>query len=142
MSKDSRATNIEKERRVRTVLSWILNDALTHEIIEQCSLMFDVKARMANYYIKEARKRIREIEDKDIEEEIDIAVAQRKKLIRALDKKFKSTPEGLKAQLSVYDSISKLKGHWVQKVDVTSKGQAIEEKKAVIMLPDGTKIEI
>ncbi len=142
MPADKRVSKIEKDRRVRMVLSWILADALTHEIIEQCKLEFDVADRMAHYYIKEARKKIYEIQEKDIEREIDLAVAQRKKLLRQLDKKYKGTPEGMRAQLNVYDSISKLKGHWVNKVDVTTKGKQIEVKNTVICLPDGTEITI
>ncbi len=142
MPAENRVSKIEKDRRIRAVLSWILGDALTHEIIDQCKLEFNVEERMARYYIKEARKRVYAIEEKNIEQEIELAVAQRQKLLRQLDKKYKGTPEGLRAQLNVHDSISKLKGHWVNKVDVTTKGKQIEVKSTVICLPDGTEITI
>lgn len=137
-----KSTKIEKERRIKTVLSWILADALEHEIVEQCNLDFAVQERMARYYIKEARIRLREIESETIEDAIDMAVASRKKLIRSIGKQYKDTPQGVRTILKIHDSISKLKGHFVKHVDVTSGGKQIEVKTTTIKLPDGTEIQI
>lgn len=142
MPKPQKSTKIEKERRIKIVLAWILADALEHEIIDQCKLDFDVRERMARYYIKEARKMVWDIESDNLEEQIDFAVAKRKKLIRSLGKSYKDTPQGVRTILKIEDSISKLKGHFIKKVDVTSMGEAIAAKVTKITLPDGTQIEI
>lgn len=142
MPKPQKSSKIEKERRIKFVLAWILDDALEHEIIDQCKVDFNVQERMARYYIKEARIRLREIESDDLAQGIDMAVAKRKKLIRALGKQFKDTPQGVRTILKIEDSISKLKGHFVKHVDVTSMGEAIAAKVTKITLPDGTQIEI
>lgn len=147
MPKSQKSSKIEKERRIKIVLAWILADALEHEIIEQCSLDFNVKERMARYYIKEARKLLWEVEKEDIEQQIDIAVSQRKKLIRSMSKQFRDTPTGIRAILKIQDSISKLKGHFVKRVeftgDVTSGGKPLVKSKSVpIQLPNGAVIDL
>lgn len=125
MPKPQKSSKIEKERRIKFVLAWILADALEHEIIDQCKVDFNVQERMARYYIKEARKRVWEIESDDLDQQIEMAVAKRKKLIRSLGKQHKDTPQGVRTILKIEDSISKLKGHFVKRVDITTKGKPI-----------------
>lgn len=124
--KRAKATKIEKDKRVRAVMEWLLEGHITVDIITSCISQWGIDERMAYKYLKEARKEFLSINASEIEELTAFHVEARMKLFKNLLDKNK--PGGASVGLMILQDIAKLKSLYpqgVQKIDLTSKGNAI-----------------
>lgn len=97
--------NIEKEKRIRIVMEWILEDWSSVDIINNIIAKWGVSERQAQRYIKEGRTRWVAEERQVIDHKRRLKVQSLKKLKRSLDPKFKGTPQGIHAIMAVEKQI-------------------------------------
>lgn len=107
MSKISKATNDEKERRIFTVQGWIV-DGVQDYMIKRQIMGWGLSGRQADRYIKLAYERWKPIEEISIEERRAAKIADLKQLRRSLQEKFKGTPEGIRAIMNIEKQIIRL----------------------------------
>lgn len=72
----------KNEKRVNDVYSLICQGARHSEIVEYCEKKYNVKKRRAEYYITEARKKIKEITKQNLDDLRAEAVAKYNELYR------------------------------------------------------------
>jgi hypothetical protein len=121
---------LRNERRVRQVVEWILSGHTTADIIRQCTTSWELKERAAYKYLKKAKDFISKFPDDDTKEKKSLHIERRLKLFRELEKK--TTAQGARTALRILDSIAKIDGSLVEKVDVTTGGEQIG---TVLILP-------
>jgi hypothetical protein len=118
------------DTRVRSVAEWMLMGYSTKDIIAQGTSKWQIDERQVYKYIKSAYKLFSDARKADIESRIDFHVAARMKLFNEIaDKK---TAKGSDSALRILDSIARLEGCVVEKVDVTSKGKQIKGSTTVV----------
>jgi len=131
---------IEYEKRVRIVQEWILEDWPSCDIITQIIGQWHLEERQAKRYISEARKRWLVDESMLIEQKRKLKVESLKKIKRSLNAKYKGTPAGIRALVSVEKEIISLEGlRKPVKVELTGRdGMPIqtENTSVVLYLPD------
>lgn len=120
----AKADQLTLNMRIRTVAEWILEGYATKDIIQSCESKWGVDERMAYKYRKAAFKIFQETTKGKLDERLAFHVAARMKIFNAL--KDKNTPKGSDSALRILDSIARLEGVMVDKVDVTSKGKQIK----------------
>lgn len=123
---------LRNERRVRQIIEWILSGHTTEDIIKQSSVSWSISSRQAYNYLKKAKDKISKIPDEDLKEKQALHIERRLKLFRELEKK--STAQGARTALRILDSIAKIDGSLVEKVDVTTGGEQITG--TVVVLPE------
>jgi hypothetical protein len=99
---------IEKEKRIRTVMEWILDDHATHVILRQISKTYGVSDRQAKRYLRIARERWTEEEQLKIDKKKRIKIQQLIKLKRSLKTDYLGTPMGMRAVLAIEKQIIQL----------------------------------
>lgn len=109
--------------RIRTVMEWIMQGYTTADIIRQIVQKWGVSERMAYKYLDKAYKRFVKDEDAKLEAKTAMHVAQRMKIFR--DLKFKDQPAGARTALRILDSVAKLQGIVIVKVDHTTAGNPL-----------------
>ena len=67
MSKEQRCTQIEKEKRIFTIQSWMLEGVQDRLIIKQATTLWDISVRQAERYVKEAYENWKKIEGVNID---------------------------------------------------------------------------
>lgn len=102
--------DIEYEKRIRIVQEWIIEDWPTADIITQIRNNWTVQDRQAKRYIKEAKERWVSDQEDIIEAKRTLKIEGMKKLKRSLQERYKGTPQGIFAVLSVEKEIIKLEG--------------------------------
>jgi hypothetical protein len=117
-------------QRARTVADWMTDGYFTRDIVEQGLVKWGVSERQVHDYIKEAFKIYREQTSKEIKDRIAFHVAARRKLYNRL--KGKENADGARTALTILDSIAKIEGVFVEKIDVTSKGKELKTQTTVI----------
>ncbi len=128
----NRIGHIEVEARARTVVGWLLNGDSVSMIIQKCEAEYNIKRRTAYKYLKDARTSIAEMPDETLTEKKAVHIERRLKLYRELENK--ATAQGARTALRILDSIAKIDGSLVEKVDVTTGGEKIEG--TVVVLPE------
>lgn len=144
-----RVDKTEYEKRVRLVMEWILDDFTSTDIVKQICLRWaPICERQAKRYIAEARKRWFAEQDLMIEQKRRLKVESLKKLKRSLKDSFKGTPEGIRAILSIENSIIDLEGLAVPKLTKTATvgedGKIITPPppNITLVLPPGIDIDL
>lgn len=127
----NRSGQVELSKRIRIVAEWILSDCLTSDIITQGQQKWNVSERQMKRYIKEAHESFVQItEEKGLKARMNWHIHRRLKAIRDMDAALKKTPAGVSVINNTLDSIAKIEGVFVEKVDHTSKGK--EVKKIIV----------
>lgn len=102
--------SVEREKRIRIVQEWIIDDWPYTDIVTQIIQKFGIQERQAKRYIAEARERWAEEEKEHVDRLRSMKVVSLKKLKRSLQDRFKGTPNGINAILNVEKEIIKLQG--------------------------------
>ncbi len=126
----SKSDKLTMDLRVRTVAEWMLQGHTTKDIVANGLTKWEVEERQVYKYIKAAYKLFAEARKADIESRIDFHVAARMKLFNEMSDK--KTAKGSDSALRILDSIARLEGALVEKVDVTSKGKQIKGSTTVV----------
>lgn len=135
MPKSSKSDKLEKEKRIRIVQEWILQDHIITDIVTQCGAKWGLSERQAFRYIKEAGEQFKAITEKNLEKRLNYHIQRRNKLLRDLKPEERNTPAGINAQLAILKDIADLEQLYKIKVEHTGKeGAAIqtESKHTVI----------
>lgn len=113
---------IEKDKRIRIVMEWILEDWPSNDIVAQIVSKWGLSERHAKRYIAEARAAWTKNEDQKVEHQRKLKIESLKKLKRSLKDQHKGTPLGIRAILAVEREIIKLQGlNPATKVEITGK---------------------
>ena len=101
-----KSSHIETDKRIRSVVEWILDDWSSTDIINNIILKWQVSDRQAKRYISDARKRyiLNDAETIDVKRRQKIATL--KNLKRSLKTEFKGTPGGIRSILVVEKEIN------------------------------------
>ena len=110
MSKEQRCTQIEKEKRIFMVQSWMLEGVQDRLIIKQATTLWNISVRQAERYVKEAYENWKKIEGVNIDMKREMAIARLKQKARSLKSEFKGTPAGLAVEIAIEKEINKLEG--------------------------------
>jgi hypothetical protein len=125
-----KANNIEKDKRIRQVMEWILAGHLSSDIINTCMQTWNITERQAYKYIRESRSRFRNLTEGEQKERLAFHITARLKLFKDLvDKK---NPDGASVGLSILKDIAKIEGLYINKVDLTSKGKQLPSTPVVV----------
>jgi len=122
---------VEKDKRIRIVAEWILDDYLYKDILTQIAAKWGIEERQAKRYIKDARALVNLQESENIDQKRKRKIESLKKLKRSLDVRYKGTPNGLLAILSVEREIIKIENLVpARKVEITGKdGKPIQTER-------------
>jgi hypothetical protein len=131
---------VEKDKRVRIVQEWLIDDWPVQDIITQIKTKWGLEERQAKRYIADARDGWNEAEQEKVDHKRRRKIAKLNKLIRSLRKEWEGTPQGIRATLDVEKVIIELEGiQPAQKVEITGKdgGPVIKQ----VMIVNGKEIE-
>lgn len=127
-----KSDKIEYERRVRTVLNWILEGYLTKDILASSKAKWGIDDRMAYKYIKAARKDYAKDFEGEREERIRFYLTSKLQLFQKL--KEKDTARAAAVADTILNSMAKLEGLLTDKVDVTTLGKEIPASQPVLQI--------
>lgn len=116
-----RSDKLAREKRIRTVQEWILQDFLTTDIIKQCVATWGVSERHAMRYLKLANDAFSKITESRLEKRLNYHIARRNKLLRDLSDNAKKTPAGTSVQLAILSDIAKLEKLYTVKIEHSGK---------------------
>ncbi len=116
-----RASKIEVAKRIRTVQEWILDDHTYSDIIRSSVARWDISERQAERYYAKAFEDFHEATRQSTESLKAYYKKRKMKLIREMDPVLKKTPSGVRAANKVLDSMAKLDGIVIDKIEVTGK---------------------
>lgn len=123
---------MELIRRQKEIVNWILAYDTTRIIIEKCVTTWGVAERTAYNYLKKALAMLEDKEENSLKLKQKVHTERRLKLLRELEDT--KSPSGARAALRILDSIAKIDGSLVEKVDVTTGGEQITG--TVVVLPE------
>lgn len=103
----SKASLLEKEKRIYTIQGWIIDGVQDYLILKQVQ-NWGVGIRQARRYVAEAYKRWKSDESISIEQRRSARIAELQQDIRGMDEKFRKTPLGLRTMLAFKKELSKL----------------------------------
>lgn len=110
MSKQDRATKIEKEKRLFIVQGWIIEGVQDHLIVKNIVERWGLTVRQAQRYVKDAYENWKEIEGVKVSMKRTLKIARYKQLIKSLKDEYKGTPAGIRAIAEVEKRIDLLEG--------------------------------
>jgi hypothetical protein len=113
----SKSDKLEKEKRIRIVQEWILQDFITTDIVNQCVNKWGVSDRQAMRYLSSANEAFAKITEKKLESRLNYHIQRRNKLLRDLDPGDRKTPAGINCQLNILQDIAKLEKLYTLKVE-------------------------
>lgn len=122
-----RSDKLEKEKRVRAVQDLMLSGHNSGDIRDTIMVKWSLSERQAYRYITDAYKEFRELTQNEMSERKGWHIQARLKLL-------KQNTGKPKLQLDILDSLAKLEGVLINKVDHTSGGEKLES--VVVYLPD------
>lgn len=108
---------LEKQRRVRIVLDWILQDHITSDIVNYSIKQWGISERQAMRYIGMANEEFSKITEKRVEKRLNYHIQRRHRLLRDLGEAHKKTPAGISVQLNILEDIAKLEKLYTIKVE-------------------------
>jgi hypothetical protein len=108
--KKERATKEQYERRIFTVQGWIIDGVSEFLIRKQSVAQWNICARTAKRYIKEAFDGIRPDITRTIAEKCEGKIAELEHRKRSLGEKFRNTPEGIRTLNDIDKMIIRLQG--------------------------------
>lgn len=115
--------HIQTYERVRAVMKYILEGYTSTQIVDQCQLIFEVSDRQARTYITKAFQEFKKVSRKNMEEKVGFYLSAKLKLYNKL--KDKETPAGAAVALNILESMEKIDGIVVKKIDLTSNGKEL-----------------
>lgn len=101
----------ETARRVRIVQEYLMQGHLSRDIIDTCTIKFNVKSRTVEKYIQIARQEFVRALDIDVKERLSEHIHMRQLLFAKL--KDKDQPNGARAALHIIRDIAKLENLYV-----------------------------
>lgn len=110
MSKQDRATKIEKEKRIFIVQGWIIEGVQDHLIVKNVVERWGLDVRQAQRYVREAYEKWKKIEGVNIDMKREMKIAKLQQMIRTMKDEYKGTPQGIQAIMAVEKEIIKLEG--------------------------------
>ena len=110
MSKQDRATKIEKEKRIFIVQGWIIEGIQDNIIAKNIVERWGLDIRQAQRYVREAYEKWKKIEGVNIDMKREMKIAKLQQMIRTMKEEYKGTPAGIQAVMSVEKEIIKLEG--------------------------------
>jgi len=129
----------EIERRIRNVQEWIMDDYPYGDIVRSIVNKWGLSERQAQRYIKTAYEEFRDKEDLSIESKKAYYIKRKKKLIRDMDPRVKTTASGARAINKILDSMAELEGIKINKIQLTGKnGEPLDTPAGptIIILPN------
>ncbi|OOG19142.1 hypothetical protein BWD42_04110 [Sphingobacterium sp. CZ-UAM] len=131
----------EIERRIRNVQEWIMDDYPYGDIVRSIVNKWGLSERQAQRYIKTAYDEFKDKEELSIEAKKAYYIKRKKKLIRDMDPRVKTTASGARAINKILDSMAELEGIKINKVQLTGKdGEPLIPEvgvlPAVVILPN------
>lgn len=124
-----KSDSLKMDIRIRSVMHWVLDGYVTKDIISFCMSKFDVDERMVYKYLREAKKLIKDVRKGKIDERVDFYIAAKMKLYNEL--KDKHTPKGAQVANSILDSMARVEGVILDRMDITSKDKALIPEQKV-----------
>jgi len=131
--KRDRADKLTKDTRVRSVMEWFLQGYMTKDIIAQCFSKWQIDERMAYKYIKECKSILAAARKGELSERVDFYLAAKMKLYNEM--KDKVTPKGAAVANDILDSMATLEGIVTNKIDITSKGDKLNNEVDLSKVP-------
>lgn len=122
----ARATKLDKEKRILTVQTWILDGVQEDFMRKQMYTQWGIKTRQAKKYIQEAYLAWKRDSEIDMETRRESKIAELQQLRRSLKPEFKGTPAGIRAAISVEKLIIRLEPYSVKRIDITSGGEPLQ----------------
>jgi hypothetical protein len=114
--------HIEKAKRIRYVMEWILDDWSSTDIVAQIMQKWILSERQAKRYLADARQEWNQNEDAIIEQKRRARIESLKKQKRSLKPEYKGTPLGIRTLLAIDKEISKLENLYPAiKLDIGNK---------------------
>jgi hypothetical protein len=110
MSKQDRATKIEKEKRLFIVQGWIIEGIQDNIIAKNIVERWGLDIRQAQRYVREAYEKWKKIEGVNIDMKREMKIAKLQQMIRTMKEEYKGTPAGISAIMAVEKEIIKLEG--------------------------------
>ena len=127
---------IEKEKRLRLVHDWLIDDWESWRIIAEIKTLWNIDDRQAKRYIADARDRWKDEEAEVIKQKRKRKVLKLQKMSRSLEKSYKGTPSGIRALLAVEKVIIELESlRPATKVELSGKdGKPIQTESVATVL--------
>ena len=104
----SRASTLEKEKRIQSVMGWIISGMPTYKLLKKVKDTFIVENRQARRYINEAFNRWKPEADENIESKRHARIDELKDILTGMSAANKKTPAGIRTILAVKKEMSKL----------------------------------
>lgn len=105
-----KASNVEVEKRIFKVQSWIIDGVPDYLIIRQAIKEWGISSRQAKRYLKNAYEHWKSDESLTIEDKRGAKIAELKELKKSLKKEYKGTPRGILAIITIEKELIKLEG--------------------------------
>lgn len=134
----ARARLDEKERRIRFVLDEFAKYTPTYEIIDRLMAENNIAVSTARFYLTQAYKRLKEMYLNDDKESIAA------KMWAQLEDRLRDAIKNNRPYLAfqIQQEMAKIKGLYAsEKIDITSKGEKINEITIKIVKPNNDKEE-
>jgi hypothetical protein len=138
----AKASKIEYARRIFAIQGWILEGVQSALIVRQIiSSNWCTSTRHAERMLKDARDLWTEIPEAEINQKRKLKIGELQQLARSMQERFKGTPAGIRAIVSVQKEIIKLDGIAPPtKVELTGKGgEPIKTETTLKLTPDEVK---
>lgn len=136
----ARVSKLEKEKRILTVQSWILDGVQEDFMRKQMKNEWGISTRQSKRYIAAAYQAWKQDSEIDMETRRQAKIADLQQVRRSLKADYKGTPAGIRAIMSVEKQIIRLEPYSVKRVDVTSGGEQIQDmtpRKVIIQEDNG-----
>ncbi|QDP86060.1 hypothetical protein FNJ88_11070 [Chryseobacterium sp. SNU WT5] len=104
----SKASTLEKEKRIQSVMGWIISGMPTYKLLKKVKDTFKVENRQARRYINEAFNRWKPEADENIESKRHARIDELKEILTGMSAANKKTPAGIRTILAVKKEMSKL----------------------------------
>lgn len=127
MSMTKLSTKQRTQERIRIVQEYLLMDFPTCDIITQCQQKWGITDRQIYRYIKKGLESFQKMNEYAIDKKRAYYIHRRKKLLRELGEDYRKTPAGVSAMEKILQGIEKLEGLHVEKHDITTKGESLNE---------------
>lgn len=104
----SKASTLEKEKRIQSVMGWIISGMPTYKLLKKVKDTFKVENIQARRYINEAFNRWKPEADENIESKRHARIDELKEILTGMSAANKKTPAGIRTILAVKKEMSKL----------------------------------
>lgn len=141
MNQLQRSTRKQLSDRINYTYELMMNDIPTNEIKRALVNKYDVNVRTVERYIHYAHKFLEEKNEMTRRRKLAWYKARKIRLLRDMDPKEKKTAAGVRSADGVLNSLAKMEGVLVDKVDVTTGGEKIN-RQTIIKTSDGTIVTL